>query len=65
MEVDEALSLIEYALGQRTEELLYQRWLVRFQFEMSFDEFKLKLKPVKLKDETEILEDVEKILSSF
>lgn len=65
MEVDEALSLIGFALDKKTEELLFQRWIGKLQFEMSFEEFKEKLKPVKLKNETEILEDVENILSLF
>ena len=65
MEIDEALLLIEYALKQRTEELLYQRWIGKLQFEMSFEEFKEKLKPIRIKKEEEILEDVENILSLF
>lgn len=65
MELDEALSLIEYAFAQHEDELLFQRWIVSHQTEMSFEEFKQKLKPPVLKDEAEILNDVESILDAF
>ena len=63
LELDEALSLIEYAFAQQEEELLFQRWLHDFQFHMGFEEFKQKLKPAPVKSETDILGDVKEILS--
>ena len=66
MGIDEALTLIEYALKQKTEELVFQRWISDIHFQqMGFDEFKNSMKPVRIKDEKEILEDVESILSLF
>jgi hypothetical protein len=48
------------------EELLFQRWIsdARFQ-QMSFNDFKNSMKPMAIRDEKEILEDVESILSLF
>lgn len=65
MELDEALSQIEYAFTQAEEELLFQRWIHDIHLHMSFDEFKLKLKPPKLKSDEEILSDVKDILALF
>lgn len=44
--------------------MLFQRWVVAAQFEMSFDEFKARLikKPI---NEKEILSDVENILKGW
>jgi hypothetical protein len=64
LEIEEALSLIEYAQSKREEELLFIRW-IPFQVEMGFDEFKTKLKPKPIKKEKEILTDVEKIITLF
>jgi len=65
LELDEALSLIEYAMAQHEEELLFLRWVHDLQFQMSFEEFKEKLKPKPLKSDEEILEDVKDILALF
>lgn len=65
LDVDEALSLIEYAMAQHEEELLFLRWIHDLQFQMSFDEFKLKLKPLPFKSDEEILSDVKDILALF
>lgn len=65
MDLEDALDLIEYAYHQREEELLYQRWIHDIQFQMSFDEFKQKLKPPVLKPDEEILSEVRDILAQF
>lgn len=65
MELDEALSLIEYAFTQVEEELLFQRWIHDIHLHMSFDEFKAKLKPQPIKSDEEILGDVKDILALF
>ena len=64
LEIDEALTLIDYAISQQEDELLFSRWIVEAQNHMSFDEFKEKLRPLKLRADEEILEDVFKILES-
>lgn len=65
LELEEALSLIEYAIEQQEEELLFQRWIHDLQFQMSFEEFKAKLKPQIFKDDEEILAEVKDVLSLF
>ncbi len=63
--IEEALLLIQYAFKQRTEELLFQRWIHDIHLSMSFDEFKasLKHKSRPTKSEKEILDDVKDILA--
>lgn len=65
MEIEEAIDLIEYAIKQEAEDKLFQRWVHEMQFQMSFNEFKEKLKPVIVKDETEIIAEVKDILAMF
>jgi hypothetical protein len=65
LELDEALSQIEYAFAQAEEELLFQRWIHDIHLQMSFDEFKAKLKPQPIRKEEEILEEVKDILALF
>lgn len=62
LDIEEALSLLELALQKREEELLFQRWVHDMQFQMSFDEFRERLKPKPIKKEEEILADVKEIL---
>jgi hypothetical protein len=63
--MEEALSLIDYAFNQREEELLYSRWLTMAQYSCSFEEFKEKLKPIPVKTDEEILENVFDIIKQF
>lgn len=65
LEIEEALSLIEYALAQTEEELLFQRWVCGPQFQMSFDKFKTMLKPQETKSGNEILSEVQDIMKLF
>ena len=65
LDLDEALSLIEFAVEQTEEELLFQRWINGLQYQMSFQEFKLKLKPQPIKSDAEIIDDVKDILKLF
>jgi len=62
-EVDEALSLIEYAFKKQEEELIFQRW-IPYQH-ISFDEFKTQIKPHEIKSDNEILSDVKEIITLF
>lgn len=52
-------------MKKREEELLFQRWIHDIQFQMSFNEFKEKLKPKPLRSDEEILEEVKDILDMF
>ena len=65
LELSEALDLIDYAASQKTEELLFSRWINDIHQSMSFEEFKSRLKPERkdVRTEDEILEDVKSILS--
>jgi hypothetical protein len=64
LELTEALDLIDYAMDQKTEELLFSRWISDIHLSMSFDEFKARLKPGRKdkRSEAEILRDVKSIL---
>lgn len=60
--------LINKAFEERQNEQLYQRWIMGYDKEMAFDEFKEKLTKRKVDEsltEEEILEDVENILNEF
>lgn len=61
MGIEEALSLVEYALEQQEEELLFQRWIHDMQFQISFNDFKDKLKPVSFEPETKIEDILEEV----
>lgn len=65
MESAEALSFISFVFRKREDELMFQRWINRLQFEMSFDEFRHRLRPKPIKQEAEILADVRTILDGF
>ena len=65
MPADEGMAFLRFISDKDEESLLFQRWIVSAQFEMSFDEFKEKLKPKPMKDDEEILQDVEDILRSL
>ncbi len=65
MDYEDAISLIDFAVEKDIEEILFHRWIHDLQFQMSFDEFKQKLKPQKLRDDKEILAEVKDILTLF
>ena len=58
MEPEEAMSFVLYLKEKEWEEKLFQRWCAGPQYEMSFDEFKKRLKPVPIIPEEQIIEDV-------
>lgn len=62
---DEAASLLLFALDKEEEELLFRRWIVQAQYEMSFDDFKASLKPRIIKTDREIIEDVKSIMKGW
>lgn len=49
---------MDYLRRQRNEEKIFQRWIAGPQYEMSLDEFKQKLTPLKVRSDEEILDEV-------
>lgn len=60
--LDDAYDLIQALTEQNYEDKLFFRWVVGYQDQMSFDEFKAELKPVKIQSEEEILANVYDII---
>lgn len=50
-------------MHQEREDKLWQRWIAGPQFSVSFEDFKKSLQPVRFKDESALLRDVEAILN--
>jgi len=62
-EIEEGITFIEFAQAKQEEELLFLRW-IPYQ-NLSFEDFKKELKPKVIKNEKEVLTDVEKIITLF
>lgn len=68
LDIDTGIELIKKAYEQKNEDLLMQRWMLHYQHEISFEEFKTKLGATTVQDnrtEEEILLEVKEILDSF
>lgn len=65
MDAEQGIALLEYAMEQETDRLLFARWIQGAQYSQSFDEFKAALRPPVIKPETVVLEDVGSILQAF
>lgn len=69
LDLETGIELIKKAYEQRNEDMLMQRWIMHYQAEMSFDEFKARLGVAKEaknnKTEEEILKEVKEIIDSF
>lgn len=63
LDLEEALSFIDFAYEKQTEELIFQRW-IPYQH-ISYDEFKAQIKPPVIKSDEEILNDVKDIITLF
>lgn len=64
----QGMELIKKAYEERMNDILMKRWIIHYEKEMTFDEFKEKLKKRQVKDnrsKEEILEEVEDILISY
>lgn len=61
----DGIGLILYALDKENDEKLFQRWIESAQYEMSFEEFKQRLKPAQFKSDEEVFADVENILNTM
>lgn len=64
MPVDDGISLLSYAFGKEEDDMLYSRWVGLAQYEVSFEEFKQKLAPVRI-DEKKTLEKVDKLMETI
>ena len=58
MKPEDLKDLLEYLDEHQWDERLYLRWVVGPQFEVSFEEFKRKLTPVKVRSDEEIMAEV-------
>lgn len=68
LDIETGIELITKAYEERANDLLMQRWMLHYQNEISFGEFKNKLGAVKVnnnKTEEEILGDVKNIIDNF
>lgn len=68
LDIETGTKLIRKAYEERTHDLLMQRWMLNYEREMSFTEFKNKLMAGKIQDhktKEEILSSVKEILDSF
>ena len=63
MPVDDGMSLLAFAFEKEADEKLFERWIGYAQYEVSFEEFKKKLQPVKI-DEKKTLEDIDKLMAT-
>lgn len=66
--IDSGVELLKKAYESRTEDLLMQRWMLHYEGEISFTEFKEKLmvhRTATNKTEEEILTDVKNIIDTF
>jgi len=68
LSVNNGIELFRKAHESRTDDLLMQRWVLHYQDEMSFQDFKDKLITYRTKNnktEEEILIDVKNIINTF
>lgn len=54
------LELMIHLKKQENDEKLFFRWVVGYQYEMSFDEFKQKITPMRTRPDEEIMNEVYK-----
>jgi hypothetical protein len=48
---DDGVQLLVFAFNKEQDERLFQRWIGQAQYQMSFDEFKESLKPIRINTE--------------
>jgi len=58
MELEDVLELLRLLEQKQREERLYLRWVIGPQFEVSFDDFKRQLEPVRFRSDEEIMAEV-------
>lgn len=62
MPIEDGISLLEYAFEKEDEDRLYARWVGLAQYEISFDDFKRQLKPVKV-DAEKTIADLDELMA--
>ena len=65
MDMEAGVGLLEYAMEQETDRMIFERWIQGAQYSQSFDDFKAALRPREMKPEHVVLEDVGNILQAF
>lgn len=69
MDANAGVALLEFAFEREEDEKLFERWVQREQYSISFTAYKEELKKAQkqmsVKSTKEILDDVENILNSF
>jgi len=63
MPVEDGISLLVYAFEKEDEDKLFDRWVNAAQYEVSFEEFKRQLRPVRI-DEKQTLETLDELMSA-
>lgn len=62
MPIDDGISLLAFGLEKEDDDKLFARWVGFAQYEVSFDDFKRKLKPVRV-DEEKTLERIDELMA--
>lgn len=65
MDPEEAMAFINFLAEKETDEKIFQRWCCGPQYEMSFEEFKSRLKPVPTIPDEMIIKDVFEIIKDI
>lgn len=64
MQIDEATAYIDFLLDKEQDKLIFNRWIVGgYEKDMSFQEFKEALQPIEIKDDDEILDELQELMS--
>ena len=63
MPADEGISLLTFAFEKEDDDKLFSRWIGYAQYEISFDEFKHKLKPARI-NEKKTIEELDKLMEN-
>ena len=61
MPVEDGISILAYGFEKEEEDRLFARWIGIAQYDVSFEEFKRRLEPVKV-DEKETLKEIDDIM---
>lgn len=65
MDMEAGMSLLEYAMEQEADRMIFARWIQGAQYSQSFEQFKAALRPPEMKPTEVVLEDVGNILQAF
>lgn len=62
MPIDDGISLLAFGFEKEDDDKLFARWVGFAQYEVSFDDFKRKLKPARV-DEEKTLERIDELMA--